>query len=382
MKNECSTLYLRRKSGEGMKGRYILSHYSPALIVFLIVLLLTFVMVFISSMTSAIDRMIVLLGCGSIETDQDVDVSMYDGAVIDEVKTADGIIYASSGKSLVHLKGVNIESYFSGERREGMKLEEDDGEYKNGIIISSSLASLLSLSIGERMTVLLYESENGRGRPVLMTVSGIYSSGYAQLDRYLAFVDITLADGDSTYEILLKKGDDVREVVNTLRKDGVNAVSYKTKYASLCLNVDQSIMILYVILVFVALLAAFFSSDIAHIYTSRDRKDIAFLRLMGMSEKEVRRIYRKMTINTVFISSVLGLLSGLILSLFSPAMIELVALKEPEIVEYYISSFTLSIPWSSLLIMLVLMILCSSLTLRVELWRTRGIELGKELRGQ
>ncbi len=382
MKNECSSLYLRRKSGEGMKGRYILSHYSPALIVFLIVLLLTFVMVFISSMTSAIDRMIVLLGCGSIETNQEVDVSMYEGATIDEVKTADGIIYASSGKSLVHLKGVNIESYFSGERREGMKLEEGEGEYKNGIIISSSLANLLSLSIDDRMTVLLYESENGRGRPVLMTVSGIYSSGYAQLDRYLAFVDISFADGDSTYEILLKKGDDVRRVVDALRKDGVSAVSYKTKYASLCLNVDQSIMILYVILVFVALLAAFFSSDIAHIYTSRDRKDIAFLRLMGMSEKEVRRIYRKMTINTVFISSVLGLIFGLILSLFSPSMIELVALKEPEIVEYYISSFTLNIPWSSLIIMLVLMILCSSLTLRIELWRTRGIELGKELRGE
>ena len=382
MKNECSLLYIRRKSGEGMKKRYVLSHYSPALIVFLIVLLLTFVMVFISSMTSAIDRMIVLLGCGSIETDQEVDVSMYEGATIDEVKTADGIIYALSGKSLVHLKAVDLESYFSGERREGMKLEEGEGEYRNGIIISSSLSSLLSLSIGDRMTVLLYESENGRARPILMTVSGIYCSGYAQLDRYLAFVDISIADGDSTYEILLKKGEDTKSIVDKMREKGVNAVSYKTKYASLCLNVDQSIMILYVILVFVALLAAFFSSDIAHVYTSRDRKDIAFLRLMGMREKEVRRIYRKMTLNTVFASSLLGLLFGLILSLFSPSMIEMVAFKEPEIVEYYISSFTLSIPWSSLFIMLILMILCSSLTLRVELWRTRGMELGKELRGE
>lgn len=382
MKNECSSLYLRRKCGEKMNGKYILSHYSPALLIFLIVLLLTFVMVFISSMTAAIDRMIELLGCGSIETDTYCDVSIYDGATIDEVKTADGIIYASSGKSLVHLKGVDIESYFSGERRDGMKLEEGEGEYKNGVIISSSLSSLLSLSIGDRMTLLLYESENNRGRPVLMTVSGIYSSGYAELDRYLAFVDIALADGDSTYEILLKKGDDTARVVSALRAEGVDAVSYKEKYAALCLNVDQSIMILYIILVFVALLAAFFSSDIAHIYTSRDRKDIASLRLMGIEEKEVRRIYRKMTLNTVSAASILGLIFGLLLSLLSPSMIELAALKEPGIVEYYISSFTLSVPWSSIALMIVLMILCSSLTLRIELWRTRGLELGKELRGE
>ncbi len=382
MKNECAGLYLRRKCGEKKDVKYILSHYSPALIVFLIVLLLTFVMVFISSMTSAIDRMIVLLGCGNIETEEIVDISSFEGSRIDEVKSADGIIYASDGKSLVHLKGVDIDSYFSGERREGMKLEEGEGEYREGIIISSSLSSILNLSIGDRLTLLLYESENGRGRPVLMSVRGIYSSGYSQLDRYLAFVDIGLTDGESTYEILLEKGADTESVINALRSEGVRAVSYKTKYSSLCLNVEQSIMILYVILVFVALLAAFFSADIAHVYTSRDRKDIAFLRLMGMTEKSVRRIYRAMTLLTVFVSSLLGLLCGLLLSLFSPSMIELVAGKEPEIVEYYISSFTLSIPWSSLAIMILLMILCSSLTLRVELWRTRGVELGKELRGE
>lgn len=105
MKNDGERLYLGRKCGKGMSPGYVARHYFPSLIVFLIVLTLTFVMVFISSMTGAIDRMIVLLGCGSIETETIVDVSSYDGAVIDEVKTGDGIIYAESGKSLVHLKG-------------------------------------------------------------------------------------------------------------------------------------------------------------------------------------------------------------------------------------------------------------------------------------
>lgn len=382
MKNDGERLYLGRKCGKGMSPSYVARHYFPSLIVFLIVLTLTFVMVFISSMTGAIDRMIVLLGCGSIETETIVDVSSYDGAVIDEVKTGDGIIYAESGKSLVHLKGVDIPQYFSGERKEGMKLVFSDESYKNEIIISSSLASILELETGDQMTLLLYESEKGRARPVLMTVKGIYSSGYAQLDRYLGFVDISLLDGTSSYEILLKKGDDVNAVLKSLNADGINAVSYREKYSSLCTNVDQSIMILYVILIFVALLAAFFSADIAHIYTSRDRKGIASLRLMGISEKRIRVIYRKMTLSSVFISSLLGICGGLLLSPLSPSMISFVALKEPQLIENYITSFTLSIPFSSIIMMLIAMLLCSSLTLRIELRRTGNVELIKEIKGE
>ena len=363
-----------------MKTRYIFSHYAPSLIVFLIVMTLVFVMVFISSMTGAIERMIVLLGCGSFTTEEYIDVSEYDGARIDEVKDGDGILYSSGGKSLVHLKGVDLEEYFSGERGEGMKLEKTDEEYRNEIIVSSTLASALSLSIGDRLTLLLYEKDEGRARPVLMTVKGIYSSGYAQLDKYLAFVDISLTGSDSVYEILLERNTDVESVVESLWKEGIWAQSYREKYSSLCTNVDQSIMILYVILIFVALLAAFFSADIAHVYTSRDRRDIASLRLMGMRESEVRRIYRRMTLVSVSVSSLLGTGCGILLSLFSPSLISFVAKKEPEIVEYYISSFTLSVPVSSIVLMLLLMILCSSLTLRIELYRTRSRELLSEIR--
>ena len=380
MKNEGGRLYTERKCGQGMNPRYIFSHYAPSLIVFLIVMTLVFVMVFISSMTGAIERMIVLLGCGSFTTEEYIDISEYDGARIDEVKEGDGILYSSGGKSLVHLKGVDLEEYFSGERGAGMKLEKTDEEYRNEIIVSSTLASALSLSIGDRLTLLLYEKDEGRARPVLMTVKGIYSSGYAQLDKYLAFVDISLTDSDSVYEILLERNTDVESVVESLWKEGIWAQSYREKYSSLCTNVDQSIMILYVILIFVALLAAFFSADIAHVYTSRDRRDIASLRLMGMRESEVRRIYRRMTLVSVSVSSLLGTGCGILLSLLSPSLISFVAKKEPEIVEYYISSFTLSVPVSSIVLMLLLMILCSSLTLRIELYRTRSRELLSEIR--
>lgn len=382
MKNECERLYRGRKSGKGMSLRYKLGHFLPSLLVFLIVLTLTFVMVFMSSMTGAIERMIVLLGCGSVTTDTPIDVSGYKNARIDEVKEGDGILYASSGKSLVHLKGVDISGYFSGERETGMKLTLTEESYRNEIIISSTLASALSLEIGDQMTLLLYEKEKGRARPLLMTVKGIYSSGYAQLDRYLGFVDISLVDGDSSYEILLDRNEDIQAFLSSLWKEGIYGESYRTKYSALCTNVDQSVMILTVILIFVALLASFFSADIAHVYTSRDRKDIASLRLLGLTEKSVRGIYRRMTLESLTVSSLLGTAAGLLLSLSSPSLISFVARKEPGLVEYYISSFTLSVPYKSLILMLVLMVLCSSVTLRIELWRTRGAELAREIKGE
>lgn len=379
MRNEGEKLYLRRKMGENMGVRYTLRHLSPSLIVFLIVTVLVFVMVFISSMTGAIDRMIVLLGCGSISSPLEPQSSLLPmNSKIDRVREGQGILYSEEGKSLVYLKGVE-DTYFDGERGEGIKLKRRGEEGRNSIIVSSSLATSLSLELGDRLTLLLYEAENNRARPLLMTVDGIYESGYAQLDKYLAYVDFSLLEENENYEILLEKNVDITSVVDRLREEGIHAITYKEKYEALSLNVEQSVMILYIILVLVALLASFFSTDIAHVYISKDRLDIASLRMLGMKEKMIRRIYFSMTLSSVFISTVLAVFCGILLSFASPSLISFVARKRPELVEYYISSFSIEIPYFSLLIMIFLMLLCSSLTLVIELHRTRKRVLSNEL---
>ncbi len=371
MRNDGERLYISRKNGRGMSAKYILRHYAPSLIVFLVVLTLTFIMVFISSMTGAIERMIVLLGSGSVSTSTYVDVSGYKDARIDEVKEGDGILYSSDKTNLVHLKGVNIIEYFASERGDGMNLELLDESFRNDIVISSSLSSLLGVVKGDRMTLLLYEKEKDRARPVLVTVRGIFSSGYAQLDKYLGYVDISLLDGDSTYEILLSKDEDTASFAESLWKEGIYCTTYKEKYSSLCNNVNESIMILNIILILIAFLAAFFSIDIAHVYITEDWDDIKSLRIMGMSEKRVRAVYRRMTLSTLSVSSLLGILLGTALSHLAPSLMRVLAENEPEIVEYYISSFTLSIPYLSLIAMFISMLVLSGLTLRVELYRRR-----------
>ena len=366
MKSDGERLYIGRKRGRGMGVKWTLSSLLPALLIFLITAVLVFAMVFISSMTTAIDRMIIMLGSSSIVTGEEVDVSSWSGASINKTREGEGVVFTEEGKSIIRLKGVS-ESYLQGEREEALKIVRSGEEVKNAIIVSTTLARKLNLELGSSMTMMLYEKEKNRTRPILMTVTGIFDSGYAQLDRYLAYVDFSLLDGEEEWEILLDQKDDLEKRCQELDGLGISYKTYREKYSALYLNVRQSVSILYLILAFVALLAAFFSTDIVSVYLSRDRQDIAALRLLGMEEKRIRRIYLSLSLFAVAISALGGTVLGLLLGLLSPSLIRIVASSNPGLVEYYISSFSVTVPTMELLLMVLAMVVLSAITLFISL---------------
>ena len=366
MKSDGERLYIGRKRGRGMGVKWTLSSLLPALLIFLITAVLVFAMVFISSMTTAIDRMIIMLGASSIVTGEEVDVSSWSGASINKTREGEGVVFTEEGKSIIRLKGVN-ESYLQGEREEALKIVRSGEEVKNSIIVSTTLARKLNLELGSSMTMMLYEKEKNRTRPILMTVTGIFDSGYAQLDRYLAYVDFSLLDGEEEWEILLDQKDDLGKRCQELDDLGISYKTYREKYSALYLNVRQSVSILYLILAFVALLAAFFSTDIVSVYLSRDRQDIAALRLLGMEEKRIRRIYLSLSLFAVAVSALGGTVLGLLLGLLSPSLIKIVASSNPGLVEYYISSFSVTVPTMELLLMVLAMVVLSAITLFISL---------------
>ena len=366
MKSDGERLYIGRKRGRGMGVKWTLSSLLPALLIFLITAVLVFAMFFIPSMTTAIDRMIIMLGSSSIVTGEEVDVSSWSGASINKTREGEGVVFTEEGKSIIRLKGVN-ESYLQGEREEALKIVRSGEEVKNAIIVSTTLARKLNLELGSSMTMMLYEKEKNRTRPILMTVTGIFDSGYAQLDRYLAYVDFSLLDGEEEWEILLDQKDDLEKRCQELEELGISYKTYREKYSALYLNVRQSVSILYLILAFVALLAAFFSTDIVSVYLSRDRQDIAALRLLGMEEKRIRRIYLSLSLFAVAVSALGGTVLGLLLGLLSPSLIRIVASSNPGLVEYYISSFSVTVPTMELLLMVLAMVVLSAITLFISL---------------
>ena len=347
--------------------KYILSSFTPLLLVFLIVAILAFSITFIISFSDAIDRMIVLLGSGSLSSTEDIQLDMLPlGSFVDYTKRGEGILYGENGENLAYLKGFDS-GYFDGERGLKLKLEADDSLSGNTLYISSSLARGMDLAIGDKLTLLLYEEEKNRTRPVLMTVKGIFDSGYAQLDKYMAYVDNSLLDGSGAYEILLPLSVDVDAVQKNLLDRGYYTETYKELYSALYSNVQSSIQILYIILASVALLSAFFSSDIAKVYLDRDRKDIAALLMLGMDEKRVQKLYAKLTSASVLISSILGTIMGIALSFITPDIISLIAKRNPTLFEYYITGFEVRIPALAIAAMIALMLVVSYLSQRISL---------------
>ena len=372
MRNDGEGLYLKRKEGRGMGVKWTLNSLVPALLIVLITALLVFAMVFISSMTTAIDRMIVMLGSGNIVLYDDYDISGWDGAYKYHVNTSSGVVFSDNGKSLVNIKGIE-DGYFYGERGETLKLSTIESTARNPIIVSKALAERMKLDFGDTMTLMVYEEEKNRARPVLVTVTGIFDSGYAQLDRYLCYVDYSLLGGDGEWEVVLQDNNETDKRAQELWEKNIWCETYKDKYSSLYLNVQQSVTILYVILVSVALLAAFFSTDIVHVYLSRDWRDIAALSILGMAKERIRRIYLILSLRSVMAASLLGTIIGLVLGSLSPLLIKAVAISNPGLVEYYISSFSVKVPWPAIILMILAMALLSLLTLFISIRKEKEL---------
>ena len=372
MRSDGEGLYLKRKEGRGMGVKWTLNSLVPALLIVLNTAIQDFAMVFISSMTTAIDRMIVMLGSGNIVLYDDYDISGWDGAYKYHVNTSSGVVFSDNGKSLVNIKGIE-DGYFYGERGETLKLSTIESTARNPIIVSKTLAERMKLDFGDTMTLMVYEEEKNRARPVLVTVTGIFDSGYAQLDRYLCYVDYSLLGGDGEWEVVLQDNNETDKRAQELWEKNIWCETYTDKYSSLYLNVQQSVTILYVILVSVALLAAFFSTDIVHVYLSRDWRDIAALSILGMAKERIRRIYLILSLRSVMAASLLGTIIGLVLGSLSPLLIKAVAISNPGLVEYYISSFSVKVPWSAILLMILAMALLSLLTLFISIRKEKEL---------
>ena len=372
--SDASRLYISRKLGKGMKHGYKWRAFLPLFLLFIVTALLSFSMTFISSLSAEINRMIEVMGSGTIYALSDPSVYVPEEGEVAAVREGSALAYSENGESALFIKGVDP-SYFSGMRSRELSFETFEGDAMNPVVISSSLSSELGLRPGNRFTLLLWDAEKSRTRPFLCTVKAVFDSVYPQLDSHLAYVPYDLLSSRVGYEALLPQGDGGDALLLRLLENGIPASSYKMMYSSLYGNVVSSIGILYIILASVALLAAFFSSDAVQVYMERDRKDIKELWILGLQRLSIKGIYFRMTLTAVAFSAVAGILAGVIIALLSPSVLSIVSKYEPELLEYYVRSFDVTVPWLSLAFMAVLEIIVSALSIAFSLRKRKGIAL-------
>ena len=116
--NDAPKLYLRRKLGEKMGKRYFISSLSPLLILIVITAALSFSLSFIMSMSEGIDRLLAVMGSGSVRALSKPDISLLpSGSELSETKDGSALLYAENGESAVMLKGIDWD-YLNGMRKE------------------------------------------------------------------------------------------------------------------------------------------------------------------------------------------------------------------------------------------------------------------------
>ncbi|MDY4067237.1 ABC transporter permease [Bullifex sp.] len=363
--NEASKSYCERKTGRNQSLSWIIKSYLPSLLIVFIMVVLVFALIFVSSMSKAIEDTLVYLGSGNITAYSSLeDIVFKEDEKVFEVSSASAMIASSSSTALINLKGVGSD-YFFEEKVDKLNLETvENNTTLNSVYLSKTIANSLSVSLGDKVSVLIFDKEEGRARPVYCFISGLYHSGYGEFDSHLAFAPRKMVDGNISYEIYTSRED---EVLKQIKECGIKAASYKTIYYSIYENIIRSVSLLDAIVILVGILAGFFSISISSEYVERDRRDIAGILLLGVKKDEVINAYRKITINVVNIALVVGCVLGIALSyLIIPLLSSLDSTKYP-FLSNYVLSFNVSIPITTILLLCGALILSSVISLRFSL---------------
>jgi lipoprotein-releasing system permease protein len=179
-----------------------------------------------------------------------------------------------------------------------------DPSIPRSIVLGNELAAKLAAGPGSQVSLLTLSGSGFKSlnpETVSFTVTGIFESGYYQYDRGLAVISLQDArelsgiNGGSFYGIKLQsKGSVNRAMVkmkSILGNEGISLDSWKEYNSSFfgTLRTEKLVMILLLCLIFLVTGFNTYHSLKRAIYEKREQ--IAVLRTLGASPKNVRRIF-------------------------------------------------------------------------------------------
>ena len=366
MKRASLSLYVRRKSGRGQSFAWKARGLLSVLLIVLIMTALSFSMVFIRSMADGLETVLQLLGGGSVTCLSEPPSTLLDeSAIVNRVSTSPALAYSATETALVSVRGVD-DGYFFPERAEALDLEKVENTTSlHGIVLSTLLAHELGVEPGGRLALMLFDSALGRVRPVYLFVEGTYNTGYGEFDSALVFTDSGLVSGNVSWEIVTDA--DATALAGRLKAEGIAAMDYRQMNSSIWNNIQISVASLSVIVALIAFLAGFFSISLAAEYIERDRRDIAFMLLMGTAEREMEKCYLEITVRRTAMAALLGTVLGTVLAAVAVPLLSAIDTFNLPALQSYVTNFSLAIPWPMLATMLLCLLASAALSLHFSL---------------
>ena len=204
---------------------------------------------------------------------------------------------------------------------------------KNEIIIGDSLASQLSVSIGDKIKIAIPKTDKtilgNIPRFKTLNVVGVFDLGLYEYDSNLIFLSSTLVrklllyenDDYNKIEVFVKIPKEVDLLKNNIQNIisdlqlNLYSVSWKDTNQTLinALKVEKNVM--FIILSLIILVASLNIISGLIIFVKEKNKDIGILKTMGMTNKSIIKIFFTIGISIGFIGSLTGLILGVIFTI-------------------------------------------------------------------
>lgn len=239
-----------------------------------------------------------------------------------------GLISAPGGVSGVVIRGIEPESAARVIRLKEIIVQGSfDNLNETGILLGSELAFRSGVSVGDAVTLI---SPTGSITPLGMipksrsfVVRGVFSTGMYEYDNNMVYVSLEAAKGlfmkDSPSGIEVKvddiyQADAVKDRVMASLGPGFWAKTWKDMNMSLfsALKLEKTVM--FIILLFIILVAVFSIISTLIMMVMEKRKDIAILRSMGATTGQILRVFMTLGMVIGLSGTLLGLGLGLLLT--------------------------------------------------------------------
>ncbi|MDR2901367.1 MAG: ABC transporter permease [Treponema sp.] len=299
-----------------------------------------------------------------------------------------GILHGKDGKTGVNIRAV--EPSFWEDEGSKQYLEVLDGssilETDREILLGTALAQNLGIKVGDTvrlMTVRVTSTGNNIPRLTPLTVKGIVSSGYRELDASWCLMTYSMGTqilpADMSNNHLLIKIDDAYENADRISAALVSlfgprhwVYTWKELQRSQYSSYESTRQILLFIMALIVMVAAVNVSSAASMLALERQKDIAVLKAFGTSPKSTSGIFLSASLLTGIFGSIFGITLGLIIGRFINQIIRgiewflgivssifgggTVTILDPE---YYLEEIPIIIDWKAIAAIFFFTVLCS-----------------------
>lgn len=200
-----------------------------------------------------------------------------------------------------------------------------DLEHENAVVLGYELARLLSVSPGDEVSILAVSGSSETDlfpENASLLVTGLFRTGYYEIDNSFAFIPQTLGQKLSGLSdtciggIKLENLNHDLRIVQTIKDDfpTLEVQSWRTYNRAFfgALKVEKNVLFLLVILIFFVVTVNIYNGMRRSVYERKE--EIAVLTALGGDSKNLRRIFIYNGLSIGFSGGILGLLSGLFLT--------------------------------------------------------------------